>query len=159
MSGRYADLDPVRAGVLYSFEHALRDIREWTSGLTDDALWDTHDGIGSTGFHIRHLAGSADRLTTYASGAQLTDEQMRSLREEPEIRQPVNELLSYAESTLAACGETIRKLPGEMSEVREIGRKRITVPLGVLLLHIAEHTQRHVGEMIVTAKLARRLRQ
>jgi uncharacterized damage-inducible protein DinB len=39
-------------------------------------------------------------------------------------------------------------------EPRYIGRKRLETTLGVLLGHIAEHTQRHTGQAIIIAKLA-----
>jgi uncharacterized damage-inducible protein DinB len=59
-------------------------------------------------------------------------------------------------SKLQTAEATIRELDvSDLTVVREIGRKRIPVPLGVLLAHIAEHTQRHVGEAIITLKLAR----
>ena len=39
---------------------------------------------------------------------------------------------------------------------RGIGRKRLPTTVAGLLLHCAEHTQRHVGQMVTTAKLVRR---
>jgi uncharacterized damage-inducible protein DinB len=156
MSGTRADLDPLRAAVLYSFDHAIGDVEKWTEGLTDESLWAVNGNVGSVGFHIRHIAGSANRLVTYAAGGQLSAEQMAELKSEAEPGQPLNELLASFRSVLESSGQTIRDLDAsDYSAVREIGRKRVPVPLGVLLVHIAEHTQRHVGSMIVTTKLVK----
>ena len=40
-------------------------------------------------------------------------------------------------------------------EPREIGRKKLPTTVIGLLTHIAEHTQRHVGQAISASKLAR----
>jgi hypothetical protein len=34
-----------------------------------------------------------------------------------------------------------------------VGKKRLPTTVGGLLVHIAEHAQRHVGEAITTAKV------
>jgi len=36
---------------------------------------------------------------------------------------------------------------------RVVGKKQLPSTLGGLLVHVAEHTQRHVGQAITTAKL------
>jgi hypothetical protein len=157
LRGGLDNLDPVQSAVLYSFEHAKADIDEWTSALSGDQLWIQYGNVASPGWHVRHIAGSVDRLTTYAAGAQLSEAQIMALDAEKEPGGPTkSELLALLDDTLNRCGQTIRSLdPSAWSSVREIGRKRIPVRLGVLLVHIAEHTQRHVGELIVTVKLTR----
>ena len=156
LSGTRSDEDPVRAAVLYSFDHAIADIRKWTAGLTEEKLWAVRGDVGSVGFHIRHIAGSVDRLTTYAVGGQLSEQQMAELKNEAVPGQPLSELLTSLETTLKRAGQALLELGDiDYTTVREIGRKRVPVPLGVLLVHVAEHTQRHVGEVIVTTKLVR----
>jgi hypothetical protein len=157
LRGSHDDLDPVQAAVLYSFEHAKADIEKWTSTLSDDQLWMQCGNVGSPGWHVRHLAASVDRLTAYATGAQLSEAQLAALEDEKLPGGPLmSELLALVDETLNRCGHTIRSLdPSTWRAVREIGRKRLPVRLGVLLVHIAEHTQRHVGELIVTVKLVR----
>jgi uncharacterized damage-inducible protein DinB len=44
--------------------------------------------------------------------------------------------------------------PATLGDARTVGRKRLPTTVIGLLTHIAEHTQRHVGQAIVTAKLA-----
>jgi uncharacterized damage-inducible protein DinB len=43
--------------------------------------------------------------------------------------------------------------PATLGHARAVGRKRLPTTVMGLLVHIAEHTQRHVGQAIVTAKL------
>jgi hypothetical protein len=157
LRGGHEDIDPIQAAVLYSFEHAKTDINQWISTLSDDQLWEQRGKVGSPGWHARHIAGSVDRLTTYAIGSQLSNAQLAALESEKSSAGPSRtELMAFLDETLNRCGDVIRSLdPSTWRSIREIGRKRTPVPLGVLLVHIAEHTQRHVGELIVTVKLVR----
>ena len=38
-------------------------------------------------------------------------------------------------------------------EVREVGRDRIPSTVGGLIFHAAEHTQRHLGQLLVTVRV------
>ena len=158
MTGTLSHLHPTQAALLYSFEHARQDIAHWTSGLPEEALWLRMGDIAPAAFHIRHIGGSVDRLLTYAAGKQLSEAQMQELyaEQQPGGQTSAAELFEYFTSKLQNAEERVRELDvSDSNAVREIGRKRIPVPLGVLLAHIAEHTQRHVGEAIITLKLAR----
>lgn len=155
MRENFADLHPVIAGVLHSLQHAREDLHTWTDAVPDELLWQRLGDLGSIGFHIRHLAGSVDRLTTYATGNQLSETQLGELHQEGMSELTRGELWQYVEQCFASASTILRAIePFALSDTREIGRKRIPVPLGTLLVHIAEHTQRHVGAAIVTAKLA-----
>jgi len=41
-----------------------------------------------------------------------------------------------------------------LADARTVGRKRLPTTVIGLLTHMAEHTQRHVGQAIAAAKLA-----
>jgi hypothetical protein len=154
MRGYLRDLDPIQAAVLYSFRHAQEDIAEWIRRIPEEDLWMRFGNLASAGFHVRHIAGSVDRLVTYATGLQLSEEQMTELKAESSSGGTLLQLLEHLDGTLKKASDTIRSLdPATYREIREIGRKRIPVPLGTLLVHIAEHTQRHVGELIMTVKV------
>jgi uncharacterized damage-inducible protein DinB len=52
--------------------------------------------------------------------------------------------------------ERIHAFAGADLEVpRFVGRKRLPTSVGGLLVHVADHTQRHTGQMVTTAKLVR----
>ena len=110
--------------------------------------------VASVGFHIRHIAGSIDRLVTYAQGSQLSEEQMQSMRTENSGIASRAELMKVLDESFNKAEAVLRSLDPAYSTIREIGRRKVPVPLGVLLVHIAEHTQRHVGEIIMTVKIA-----
>ena len=150
LTGRFSHLAPVPRLLCCSLEQSLADVRKWTAPLTDEQVWES--GVG---FQLRHLAGSVDRLLTYAKGETLTGEQLEFLRAEAAPgadKATLVELIAASYANAAAFAETATGF----DEPRFIGRQRLETPLGVLLGHIAEHTQRHTGQLIVLAKFAAR---
>lgn len=153
LSGTLSGVHPLLAALLYSFQHARADLAKWTQDLSSEDLSRSVLGLAPVSFHIRHIAGSVDRLLTYARGEQLSAAQMSALRDEAGTGLSRDELLQLLDGELERAAAIVQGLdPRRLGEIREIGRKRIPVPLATLLVHIAEHTQRHVGEAIVTAK-------
>ena len=157
LTGKLNDVSPLLAALLYSFEQTREDLRRWTDGLSEEQIWRRSGEIGSVGFHIRHIAGSVDRLLTYADGGQLDERQLLELKsEQNDGGLSRDQLLALLDEKLSKAETVVRAIdPSSFSAVREIGRKRTPVPLGVLLVHISEHTQRHVGAAIVTSKIVR----
>lgn len=158
LRGPVPGLDPLIAPILHTFQHAREDLASHTAGLTTEQIWATPYGFGSLGFHIRHIAGSIDRLITYLEGKQLSEYQMTALHREHEPGASREELLADLDSSFENAETAARALnPQNLSEPREVGRKRLPTTVIGLLTHIAEHTQRHVGQAISAAKLARHL--
>jgi hypothetical protein len=108
------------------------------------------------GFHIRHIAGSVDRLMTYLQGRQLEPEQMAALREEMTPGTSREDLLSELDVSLDAAEAVIRAIDvSSLTDARAVGRLALPSTVIGLLVHIAEHTQRHIGQAITTAKIVR----
>jgi uncharacterized damage-inducible protein DinB len=64
------------------------------------------------------------------------------------------EVLSELAAAISTGSLRIRALASDdLSLPRVVGTKRLPTTLGGLLVHIADHTQRHVGQAITTAKL------
>jgi len=138
------------APVLYSFQQASEDIAKHTEGLTSKQIWATPFGFGSVGFHIRHIAGSVDRLTTYLEGKQLSEAVLLTEKEPGATRE---ELLAGMQAAFHRAELVVRAIdPARLPEPREVGRKRLPTTVAALLTHIAEHTQRHVGQAVSPAK-------
>lgn len=157
LRGPVAGVDPLVAPVLYAFQQAREDLAHHTEGLTAGQLWATPLGLGSAGFHIRHTSRSIDRLMTYLAGRLLDDAQMAALGSEKEPGATREELLAELDAVLTAAEAAVRALdPRTLAEPRGVGRKALPTTVIGLLTHIAEHTQRHVGQAIAAAKLARR---
>jgi uncharacterized damage-inducible protein DinB len=56
-------------------------------------------------------------------------------------------------------GNRVRALVGaDLEATRIVGRQALPTTLAGLLVHIADHTQRHVGQAITTAKFVRAAR-
>jgi uncharacterized damage-inducible protein DinB len=144
------------APLLYSFQMAREDLAKWTEGLTSGQIWATPHGFGSVGFHLRHIAGSTDRLMTYVEGKQLSEAQLAVMNAEKEPGATREMLLGGLSAAFENAEAVVRSLnPAQLAEPRAVGRKRLPTTVIGLLFHIAEHTQRHVGQAISAAKWAR----
>jgi uncharacterized damage-inducible protein DinB len=158
LRGPVPGVNPLIAPILFAFQQAREDLAMHTERLTNEQIWATPHGLGSLGFHIRHIAGSTDRLITYLEAKQLSENQMTALQKEHEPGASLEQLLAEMNSSFQRVDTIVRALnPGQLSEPREVGRKRLPTTVIGLLTHIAEHTQRHVGQAISAAKLARAL--
>ena len=147
---------PLAAPILYAFQQAREDLSKYTEGLHVPQIWAKPYGFGSVGFHIRHIAGSTDRLMTYLEGKQLSPEQLDQLKTEHQPGASREELLANLDGAFRNAEIIVRGLdPARLAEPREIGRQRLPATVIGLLTHNAEHTQRHVGQAISAAKLAR----
>ena len=105
-------------------------------------------------FHLRHIARSLDRLLTYAEGQSLTNEQLAQLETESTPDAIRNDLFSELERAISRTAARIRAFDvTALEQVRNVGRRRLPTTVAGLLVHIADHTQRHVGQAITTAKI------
>ncbi len=71
VSGVPLPLQPVAHALI----HAREELGRVSAELSEEQVWDRPGGVASIGFHIMHLAGSTDRLFTYARGEALSDGQ------------------------------------------------------------------------------------
>ncbi|WP_153799537.1 DinB family protein [Foetidibacter luteolus] len=159
---------PIEAvpALLQPVAHALLQAREEVevlmAGFDETLLWQKTAGLASPGFHLQHLAGVIDRLFTYARGEMLTPQQLASLEAEGK---PVEGIQS---ATLVSnfsrqVDEAVLQLKQTdaltLAEARGIGRKQIPTTVAGLLFHAAEHTMRHVGQLLVTVAVLKDAQQ
>ncbi|MBY0505953.1 MAG: DinB family protein [Bryobacteraceae bacterium] len=150
LRGPIADLHPVAAHLIYTFTQAREEL-----ALRPMDVWAPVGPIAPVGFHLAHIAGSVNRLTTYLRGEQLTPEQMARLQAESTPGPTWAELLAAMEVEFAATEALVRTIsPETYPEPRYVGRKRLPTTAGGLIIHMAEHTQRHTGQALLTVKLA-----
>jgi uncharacterized damage-inducible protein DinB len=157
LRGPITGVHPITAPLLYSLQQAREDLAKWTDALSDEDFWvKPAPDVAPLGFQIRHIAGSIDRLTTYLEGKQLSDEQMADLQGEQEPGATRKELFDAVENSFRRAKAVATAIdPRTWHDPRGIGRKQLPTTVGGLITHMAEHTQRHVGEAIITAKLVR----
>jgi uncharacterized damage-inducible protein DinB len=149
-------IHPALAQPVFALDQVLEDLEQHTAGLTDAQVWDSPLGLPPLGFHLRHIAGSTERLFTYLRGDQLTDSQLAQLKEEKTPGPTRVELLSEINAAIRDAQAAIRALdPEKLGEPRFIGRKRIRTNVVALAIHIGEHAQRHTGQAITTCHIIR----
>lgn len=153
LRGTWLEVSAVPRAVLHALELAQEDLARWCTELSDEELATTIGEIPSVAFQLRHIARSVDRLLSYAEGKQLSAEQMRDLQVETAAGIERELLFAELRATLQDAEKRVRTFMGkDMEEARGVGRRRLPTTVGGLLVHVADHTQRHVGQAITTAK-------
>jgi uncharacterized damage-inducible protein DinB len=154
LRGTHTDIAAVQRAVLHALELAKEDLKKWCSNLTDEQLNARPANLAPVAFHIRHIARSVDRLLTYAEGKELSADQMAALRTELDPGARRDQIFKELAAALVKSSGRIRAFEAhQLEESRMVGRKKLPTTVGGLLVHIADHAQRHVGQAITTAKM------
>jgi uncharacterized damage-inducible protein DinB len=154
LRGTHGEVPPVPRAALHALELAKEDLWKWCFALSDEQLNFRPEDIASVAFHLRHIARSLDRLLTYAEGGTLGEAQVSLLKSELEFGAKHEELFAELKNALDRSGQRVRALASsDMETPRRVGKKQLPTTTGGLLVHVADHTQRHVGQAITTAKL------
>lgn len=158
LRGPVADIPALLQPVAHALLQARMEVADMTTSFPDELLWVRPAGLASAGFHLQHLSGVLDRLFCYARGEQLQPTQLEYLQQEATPAIPVTTLqlttrfsqqVDSALLQLAATDETT------LTSVREVGRAKIPSTVIGLVFHAAEHTQRHVGQLLVTINVVK----
>ena len=153
LRGPLPQIPPLLQPVAHALLQAREEVTEITQGFDNENLWPKPVGMASVGFHLQHLAGVLDRLFTYARGEALSDSQLQALEAEGKadgdlsvksLGQNFNQQIERALEQLKNTAE------GTLTEIRGVGRARIPSTVMGLYVHAAEHTMRHVGQLLVT---------
>lgn len=148
-------LQPVAHALLQAQEEVHQVMKDFPEAL----LWEKPAGVASVGFHLQHLAGVLDRLFTYARGESLTIEQLAELQSEeqpPAKPYSLQLLITRFDTQIEKALRQLRDTPEErLLEPIGVGRKKLPSNVLGLLFHSAEHTQRHTGQLLVTARILR----
>lgn len=136
---------------------AYLDAETALTTFPETLLWERPAGLASVGFHLQHIAGVQDRMLTYASGERLTDVQFTYLKQEGK---PVNDQPTLTDLLTRLRTQTERTVtylsgvdPATLPDFRSVGRAELPSTVGGLLFHAAEHSMRHVGQLLVTARV------
>lgn len=158
LSGTYAEVPAVSRAVLHALDLALDDLTKWTAGLSDAEVHSAPLGLNAIAFHLRHIARSTDRILSYAEGNQLSADQLTALKSESSGDESLATLLAEVEASFSNAAERIRNLAtADFNTPRGVGRKQLPTSIGGALIHVADHTQRHVGQVVTTAKVLKAL--
>jgi uncharacterized damage-inducible protein DinB len=158
LRGTHTELPAVLRGVVHALELSSEDIEKWCAPLSDASLnarpAQNLEGIAPVALHLRHIVRSLDRLLTYAEGQQLDPAQLAALRTELDPGAGHAELFAEFRTGIDDAIRRVRAFArADLEQPRTVGRKALPTTVGGLLVHCADHTQRHTGQAIVTAKL------
>ena len=154
LRGTLTDVPPVQRAILHALELAKEDLERWCGNLSDEQLDARPGDIAPIAFHIRHIARSMDRLLTYAEGKPLISHQISEMKSEMDPGATRDQIFVELSRALQEGAVRVQAFsPNDFSQPRSIGRQQLPTTLGGLLVHVADHTQRHVGQAITTAKI------
>jgi len=154
LRGTLTNLPVVQRALVHSLQMAEEDTSKWCGGLNDHELHARPFQLPSVAFQLRHMARSLDRFCCYAEGVPLAPQQLQALSTEMDpsgTRETIFKELRESLDTTRQRLATIIRQP--LDQPIKIGRKALPATLAGLLIHAAEHTQRHVGQAITTAKV------
>lgn len=159
LRGTYSDLPAVLRAVLHAFDLAQEDVSHWTADLSEAELHATPYGLTSIALHLRHIPRSLDRLLTYAEGSQLSSEQIIEMKTECDDSVSRDELFSELNAGLSKASRRVRAFAAaDLETPCTVGKKQLPTSVGGLLVHLADHTQRHTGQIVTMAKLVQAMR-
>ncbi len=142
--------------VAHALLQAKEEIDELIKYFDEALLWKRPAGVASVGFHLQHIAGVQDRLLTYAKGEMLNEEQLTYLQNEGKEDETitVHSLLENLNRQTKRSLEQLKQTDtNTLTDKREVGRKKLPSTVLGLLFHVAEHTMRHTGQLLVTIKI------
>jgi uncharacterized damage-inducible protein DinB len=144
-------LQPVAHAIL----QAREEVEALMNGFDEQLLWQRPAGLASPAFHLQHLSGVLDRIFTYARGESLSTTQVDQLKAENDtsivtVSQLVARFDQQVDKALAQLKITNEKT---LTDFRGVGRNQLPSTVIGLLFHAAEHTMRHLGQLLVTVKV------
>jgi uncharacterized damage-inducible protein DinB len=153
LRGTLTEVPAVQRAVLHALELAKEDLERWCGSLSDEELNARPAGLAPVAFHLRHIGRSLDRLLTYAEGNQLSPEQVAELKTELDPRATRHEIFAELTAAFAQSAARVRAMDAEhLEQHRAVGKKELPTTVAGLLVHVADHTQRHTGQAVTTSK-------
>jgi len=157
--GPLTDVIPVLQPVAHALLQAREEVNDYMFEFPVELLWLRPAGMASTGFHLQHLSGVLDRVFTYARNEKLSEFQFQQLADEGKdsangytVSDLVNRFNKQVDIALKQIKVTDEAI---LADFRGIGRAGLPSTVIGLLVHGAEHTMRHVGQLMVTVAVVK----
>ncbi|MBO0320839.1 DinB family protein [Muricauda sp. CAU 1633] len=153
LSGPIPDVPALLQPAAHALLQSVREIKIYLVDFPEEKLWEKPFGRASVGFHLRHLTGVLDRMLTYAKEESLTEAQFHFLKNEGSEENAPNaqHLIEDFENKVNEALDYFKTIPeNALTDERFVGRKKLPSTVIGLLFHAAEHSQRHVGQLLVT---------
>lgn len=141
--------------IAHALLQAVEEMEALLKDFPNELLWERPAGMASPAFHLLHIAGVLDRLCTYARAEPLSEEQLSYLKNEGSFQPTTAQVLltgvkTAVDNTLDQLKQTPENL---LTGFRAVGRKGLPSTVHGLLFHAAEHTMRHLGQLLVTVRI------
>jgi uncharacterized damage-inducible protein DinB len=152
INGYPPELQPV----VHALLQAQEEIHHLMMGFPSDLLWERPAGLASPAFHLQHIVGVLDRMATYAKAENLSPQQLDYLKKEGMVNSELSTeiLVERLDHQMAEFLNFVSKIdPSKLTDFRGVGRAQLPSTLFGLVFHAAEHTQRHLGQLLVTVKV------
>lgn len=148
--------------VLQPVAHILLQVRESVGELVEnmtEAEWNARPAnVASCAFHVRHITGVIDRLFTYARGEGLSADQFAAIRSTGD-QLAIADVPAVLAALSARVDTAITQLRttdvATLGDFRGVGRSQLPSTVIGCLVHGAEHSMRHVGQLSVTSRVVR----
>jgi uncharacterized damage-inducible protein DinB len=160
LRGAIQNIPPLLQPIAHALLQAREEVNELLKDFPNELLWENPAGAASAGFHLQHLSGVLDRLFTYAYGKQLDSEQLAYLKREGDPQKTIATTAELVQAFNAQIDKALDSLSEvdeqKLTEFRGVGRAQLPSTVIGCLFHAAEHTMRHLGQLIVTVRVVRR---
>lgn len=154
LRGPLKHISPLLQPVAQALLQAREELNALMTDFPNELLWEKVAGMASPGFHLQHLTGVLDRLFTYARGKALTEQQLNYLQSEGKPTTKIYTVLELVEKFNYQVNAALQQLEiedvGKLTDFRGVGRAQLPSTVIGLYTHSAEHTMRHLGQLIVT---------
>jgi uncharacterized damage-inducible protein DinB len=155
LRGPLPDVPALLQPVAHALLQAREEVNKLMEGFPDALLWERPANVASVAYHLQHLTGVLDRIFNYAQARPLSDRQLAYLTNEGKYDP---ETILSAESLVQRFNDQVDRSLAQLrttdeqtlTEVRYVGRAKLPSTVIGLLVHSAEHTTRHVGQLLVT---------
>ncbi|MET3499617.1 hypothetical protein ABIC45_001208 [Mucilaginibacter rubeus] len=157
LRGALNDMPAMLQPVAHALLQAREELNELMIDFPEKLLWEKLAGMASPGFHLQHLTGVLNRLFTYAKGEWLSAAQLNYLASEGKPREHKITVDDLIKAFNIQVDDAIDQLKATnvntLTEWRGVGRAQLPSTVIGLYTHSAEHTMRHLGQLLVTVKV------
>ncbi|MDF7809883.1 DinB family protein [Hymenobacter sp. YC55] len=157
LRGPLPEVPPLLQPIAHALLQARQEVETALHSFPDSLLTARPAGVASVGFHLHHLAGVLDRMQTYARHQPLSEDQLAYLAAENNVPTTPGSTVALVQHFGKTVDHMLAYLPtvpeATLSEFRPVGRAKLPSTVIGLLVHAAEHTTRHTGQLLVTARV------
>lgn len=159
LRGPLHDVPALLQPVAHALLQAREELNELMTDFPETLLWEKLAGMAPPGFHLQHLTGVLNRLFTYAKGEALSEDQLNYLAAEGKRGDDKITVADLVNAFNVQVDDVIDQLKAAdestLTDWRGVGRAQLPSTMIGLYTHSAEHTMRHLGQLIVTIKILR----